>query len=163
LAPVDADWFYSVLNTTPQPISFNIQLVTTITNGFSNFSEVYSNLDAMLGPYYRFESGTSMAAANASGVLALMQEFFQRQNRTNSPAMMKALLINGARSAGRGYNLQVGAPLNLQGWGLINLPTAIPGMLTNQTAVSNSMFMVDQSPTNSLATCEKHIYKLTVN
>src|SRR5262249_15791621 len=41
--------------------------------------------------------------------------------------------------------------------------TAIPGMLTNQTAVSNSMFMVDQSPTNSLATCEKHIYKLTVN
>ena len=32
-----------------------------------------------LGPYYRYESGTSMAAADVSGTLALMQEFFQQR------------------------------------------------------------------------------------
>ena len=33
------------------------------------------------GPYYRYESGTSMAAAAVSGTLALMQEFFEQQLR----------------------------------------------------------------------------------
>jgi len=43
----------------------------------------------------------SMAAASVSGTLALMQEFFeQRLKRTNSPALMKAMLINGARPLG---------------------------------------------------------------
>ena len=61
-----------------------------------------------LGPYYRYESGTSMAAADVSGTLALMQEFFQqRLGRTNSPALMKALLINGARSVGDLYDFNV--------------------------------------------------------
>ena len=57
-----------------------------------NYFEVLSNLNNTLGPFYRYESGTSMAAAEVSGVLALMQEFFQRLGRTNSPALMKALL-----------------------------------------------------------------------
>ena len=61
-----------------------------------------------LGPYYRYESGTSMAAADVSGTLALMQEFFeQRLGRTNSPALMKALLINGARSVSTLYDFNV--------------------------------------------------------
>ena len=60
-------------------------------------------LNETLGPYYRYESGTSMAvAAGVSGMLGLMQEFYQQKldadgDLTNSPALMKALVINGAR------------------------------------------------------------------
>ena len=43
------------------------------------------SLNQPLEPHYRFESGTSMAAPAVSGMLALMQEFFeqklQRQRR----------------------------------------------------------------------------------
>ena len=71
----------------------------------SDYFEVLSNLNNGVGPFYRYESGTSMAAAEVSGVLALMQEFFQRLSRTNSPALMKALLINGARTPERRLRL----------------------------------------------------------
>ena len=53
------------------------------------------------GPYYRYESGTSMAAADVSGVLALMMDYFTNTlHATPSPALLKAMLINGARPAG---------------------------------------------------------------
>ena len=52
-----------------------------------------------------------MAAADVSGTLALMQEFFQqRLGRTNSPALMKALLINGARTLGGAYDFTPSRP-----------------------------------------------------
>ncbi|HZI31276.1 MAG TPA: S8 family serine peptidase, partial [Candidatus Binatia bacterium] len=92
----------------------------------ANYFEVLSNLNLELGPFYRFESGTSLAAANVSGALALMQEFFeQRLGQTNSPALMKALLINGARSLTNLYGLSPHAMTNSQGWGLIHLPNSV--------------------------------------
>ena len=69
----------------------------TPTNDSGDYFEVLSNLNNTAGPFYRYESGTSLSSAEVSGALALMQEFFQRSGRTNSPALMKALLINGAR------------------------------------------------------------------
>jgi subtilisin family serine protease/subtilisin-like proprotein convertase family protein len=121
----------------------------------ANCAVVLSNLNSSLGPAYRYESGTSLAAANVSGVFALMQEFFQaRLHRTNSPALMKALLINGARSLGGPYDLQVQSTTNLQGWGLVHLPNSLPGALTNAGASSAPMFLIDQDPTQSLATGE---------
>ena len=46
-------------------------------------------------------SGTSMSAADVSGVLALMQDYFTNQlHVAPSPALLKAMLINGARSVG---------------------------------------------------------------
>src|SRR5262249_48170190 len=60
---------------------------------------VLSSLNSALAPYYRYETGTSMAAPGVCGVLALMQEFFeQRLKIPFSPALLKALVINGARS-----------------------------------------------------------------
>ena len=57
---------------------------------------ILQTLNSNLGSFYRYESGTSMAAQAVSGVLALLQEFFQqRLQRGFSPALMKALLING--------------------------------------------------------------------
>ena len=165
LSPLDATWTWAVGNpSSNQTNSYTIvrDLITTNDNG--NYFEVLSNLnnsisgapDSATPPhYYRFESGTSMAAADASGTLALMQEFFAtRLNRSASPALMKALLINGARSVGGvAYDFQVQNARNFQGWGLIRLNNSIPGGLTNFIAGQpSSMWFADQSPSNALAT-----------
>ena len=118
----------------------------------ANYEQVLSNLDGGLGPFYRFESGTSLAAAEVSGTLALLQEFFeQRWQQTNSPALMKALLINGARALGTGFNLRSTGATNAQGWGLVRLPNSLPPALTNRASSSSSMFLFDQSPAEALA------------
>jgi len=55
-----------------------------------------------------------MAAASVSGTLALMQEFSSndcREGGRNSPALMKAMLINGARSVGDLYDFRCKAGL----------------------------------------------------
>jgi subtilisin-like proprotein convertase family protein len=116
-----------------------------------NYFEVLGNLDASAGPLYRFESGTSVAAAEGSGTLALMEEFFrERLGVTNSPALMKALLINGARSVGT-YDFAVHALTNFQGWGMVRLPNSIPQSTTNRGPGNCSMFFEDQSPERALA------------
>ncbi|SPE63103.1 hypothetical protein SBV1_950024 [Verrucomicrobia bacterium] len=135
------------------------------TNEHGDFLTVLSNLNATLAPYYRFESGTSMAAAEVSGMLALMQEFFeQRLGLTNSPALMKALLINGARSLGAPYDLRVCGATNQQGWGLIDLPNSL-GTLTNlqPAAPSGSMFLFDQDPAGALTTGQSRTRFISLN
>ncbi|MBM3821567.1 MAG: hypothetical protein FJ404_01555 [Verrucomicrobia bacterium] len=78
-------------------------------------------------PHYVMVSGTSMAAPAVAGYLALVQEFFeQRLSRTNSPALMKALLINGSRSLGRKYDLSPRGLITYQGWGQPSLTNSIP-------------------------------------
>src|SRR5439155_5897631 len=136
--------------------AYYTNLVATNTTG--DYIEVLSNLNHALGPFYRYESGTSLAAAEVAGTLALMQEFFeQRLGRMNSPALMKALLINGARSVG-GYDLKVNTATNSQGWGLINLPNSLPGALSNlnSSPLSSPMFLFDQSPEKALGTGQTH-------
>lgn len=122
-------------------------------NTNSNYFEVLSNLNQTLGPFYRYESGTSLSAAAVSGVLALMQEFFQGFGRTNSPALMKALLINGARPLGDSGGFQAAGVTNSAGWGLINLTNTLPPGLSNafvQAAAPMQVF--DQDPAGALAT-----------
>ncbi|HKS38959.1 MAG TPA: LamG-like jellyroll fold domain-containing protein, partial [Verrucomicrobiae bacterium] len=118
-----------------------------------------------LGPLYRYETGTSMAAPAVSGVLALMQEFFERKlSRGFSAALMKALLINGARPVNPNYDLQVRTPLNFQGWGLVNLTNSLPSSLTNTSGTASwPVQFVDQSPDNALATGESHTWNLTLS
>ncbi|MBI3882319.1 MAG: S8 family serine peptidase, partial [Verrucomicrobia bacterium] len=111
---------------------------------------------------YRFESGTSMAAPAVSGMLALMQEFFATNSTVSnySPALLKALVINGARSIGSyspTYSFAMRDVLNDQGWGLPNLTNSLPGDLGVPT--SRVQFM-DQSVTNTLATGESHLYSV---
>ncbi len=127
-----------------------------LTNEYSPFSPTFaldSALDQPLAPYYRFESGTSMAAPAVSGVLALFQEFFTSRLGINfSPALFKALLINGAQSLGPLYDFQVQNSINLQGWGLVNLPNSIPYTMASNSPSTWPLQFVNQSATNALAT-----------
>ena len=123
----------------------------------ANAGEVLSNLNSSIGPFYRFESGTSLAAASVSGTLALMQEFFeQRLHRTNSPALMKALIVNGARSLGGRYDLGGGSRTNFQGWGLADLQNSIPAALTNVGSPRSPLLFFDQDAAHSLSTGQSH-------
>lgn len=174
LNPVGDFWGIIVSNSQAQQVTFDLAVLLVTTNDHGNFLEVLSNMNNTLGTggpgypngYYRYESGTSLAAADASGVLALMQEFLEQRtqgffstNNPPSPALMKALLINGARSLGEAYDFQVQNNINYQGWGQIQLPNSVPGVLSNLTAAassSSSMYLFDQSPTNALSTGSKH-------
>ena len=163
LSPVGVNWYYGIGNSSSQNVTFDLAFDIVVTNEFGDYLQVLQGMNDAIGPDYRYESGTSMAAAEASGTLALMQEFFeQRLGRTNSPALMKALLINGARSVSPLYDFSTTSGRNLQGWGLINLPTSLPGSLTNVTATTNSMFIVDQSPSQGLATGQSRTFKITL-
>jgi len=153
--------FYTFANTTSNTLNMDFSVAVTITNDVGNFYQVLSNLNATVGPYYRYESGTRMSAAVVSGFLALMQEYFRvNLGVTNSPALNKALLINGARSLGAQYNFQVQAPINHQGWGLVNISNTIPGNLADPAV--HSLVFYDQNSTNALVTGDAHVYTVRV-
>ncbi|MGO8926542.1 MAG: S8 family serine peptidase [Limisphaerales bacterium] len=165
LNPVGVYWYFGIGNPSNRPVVCDLFTDIVVTNELGNYLQVLEGMNDSLGGYYRYESGTSMAAADASGTLALMQEFFEsRLHLTNhSPALMKALLINGARSVGDLYDLNATAAVVSQGWGLISLPSTLPGALTNLSAAANATFMVDQSPTNALATGQSRTYKVSLS
>jgi subtilisin-like proprotein convertase family protein len=136
---------------------------------------ILSNLQTQLAPQYRYgwewETwygwGTSYAAPAVSGTLAVMEEFFQSklQNTNYSPALLKALLINGARSAHSRYDLHTRPTINYQGWGVPNLTNSLPVALTTNTPEARKQWPLqffDQSPTNAIATDQVHLYDLIV-
>ena len=164
----DADLYYAVGNVGADFVAYGITTLLTLTNSDGTYYEVFKQLDDGLGPYYRFESGTSMAAPAVSGMLALMKEFFEQRmpaarRHTNSPALMKALLINGARSVSTRYDLQVQTTLNLQGWGLPNISNSVPAFLTNAVTDGAPLQFFDQSISNAVATGERRTWKLALD
>jgi hypothetical protein len=76
-----------------QPINFDFVLDTITTNGpeiifwctaiWTNSIGTPNSSSTGPGPYYRYETGTSMSAADVSGVLALMQDF-SREHAANA-------------------------------------------------------------------------------
>jgi subtilisin-like proprotein convertase family protein/endonuclease/exonuclease/phosphatase family metal-dependent hydrolase len=152
-------------------VSYDVTTQVITTNDLGDELAVLHGLDDRLcSPFngnllYRYETGTSVAAPAISGVLALMQDFFTNTLRlTPSPALLKAMLINGARVSGS-YKFAVTNTINYQGWGLAKLSNSIPLALTNTAAPGTNgvpLFFVDQSPTNTLATGDRRTYLVTV-
>jgi subtilisin-like proprotein convertase family protein len=162
LAP-DTGWACGISNTTDAGFTYDLIADVQTTNDLGNYYQVLEGMNDSLGGYYRYESGTSMSAADVSGVLALMEDFFTNQLQlTPSPALLKAMLINGARPTST-YNFQVDNAINYEGWGLINLPDSLPPGITNAPGTPCDNFFIDQNPTNALATGDSHTFLVTVS
>jgi len=153
---------YSIGNTTNISVGYDLFTTIITTNDNGDYFTVLSNLNETIGPWYRYESGTSMAAPAVSGTLALIQDYFTNSlHATPSPALLKAMLINGARAVGN-YNFTVTNDINYEGWGLPNVQNSVPPGLTNQLNAPCSTLFLDQSPAKALATGDSQSYLVTI-
>ena len=156
---------FAVGNSTNVPVNYDLTVSIYTTNNVGDLYSVLLGMDDLLGPYYRYESGTSMSAAGVSGVLALIQDYFTNTLQVApSPALLKAMLINGSQEVGS-YAYAVTNGVNFQGWGSANLAGSLPLTATNLTSIgaNSPLFFIDQSPTNALATGDSHTYIVKLN
>ena len=75
-----------------------------------------------LSPLYTWAGGTSAATAGAAGAAALLVQWFRREARADpSPALLRAMLVNGA------VDLSDEGPIpnRRQGWGRISLENVV--------------------------------------
>ena len=92
--------------------------------------------DGVIDANYVWMSGTSQAAPHVTGAVALITQWWRTFNggANPSPAMAKALLINGAVDMGT-----ANIPNNTEGWGRMNLNNVInpgvPVIYQDQTTV----------------------------
>lgn len=157
-------WTVLLENLSNLEVSFNLTLVYYTRSSRGNYFEELEKLNDILAPEYRFESGTSMAAPNVSGVMALMQEFFQEHlQETASPALMKAALINGARTINSIYGFAVRDNINYQGWGGINLTNSIPEAVAEAAQDAWPVRYIEQDDAMALATGQEHTWTITLS
>ena len=117
--------------------------------------------------YYIFNGGTSMATPLTTGAAALMRQYLQERCGFALPsaALMKAILVNGARSLspgqyGTGQYREIPSerPNNVEGWGQVDLGyTLFPA-----AGVSNVYYDVS-SPADALVTGASVNYSFAVS
>ena len=143
-----------------------------LENQISTNSPLYPLLkdaDDKLGGKYRYESGTTVSAPVISGMMALIQEYFEQKlpvalRHSPSPALLKAAIINGARSVNAIYDVSPQNVINYQGWGLPRMDRALPSMLNgNPDPATWPVQFIDQSPTNALATGDSRTWVVALS
>jgi serine protease AprX len=83
------------------------------------------------GDLYSYDSGTSMAAPIATGLAAIIRQYYIKECGQLAPsaALLKATLINGSKWMGSHASSQdplLGPPNFYQGFGRIHYPTTLP-------------------------------------
>ena len=157
-------YFISVGNDSSSTAVFDLATEIVTEEEKEDYFKQLGEMNDGLAPHYRMESGTSMAAPVVSGMLALMQEFLVEKEINPSPALLKALLINGARSSGTLYDFQIDPLINFQGWGVPNLNHSLPtNLLQTADNRSSSLQFFDQDPDRALATGESMSWDLNVS
>jgi len=122
----------------------------------------HGNVDS--GTNYAFMSGTSMATPIAAGAGALVYQYYTNTYETTpSPAMMKAILVNGARMVNRvlySYPAYGTASTNIaQGWGMVDVSRAVDGPGLHD---SDDVVWLDEDQTATLQTGEEYSYQYSV-
>ena len=114
------------------------------------------------GTNFAFFGGTSMATPLAAGGAALIYQYYTNAyGRAPSPAMMKAILVNGARNLN---SLVYKHPewdndLSLvdEGWGMLDVGRSVNGP---QAHASDTVTLLDQNQVTSLNTSNTFSYQI---
>ncbi len=86
---------------------------------------------APISPNYQYQGGTSQAGPHVSGAAAVFVQFYRQAhtNRTPSPALVKAALINSAINLDESGGTAP-VPNNDEGWGRVDLSVLLDPALT---------------------------------
>ena len=117
--------------------------------------------------WYRYESGTSMAAPAISGLLAQLEEYFEIPAGARTPqhipvAGYKAILINSARPTSDSYKYDMRSTVNYSGWGLPTLNAGLGGGFSSD-GLPIVGFSVRGSGSAGLATGQGKSFRIKVN
>ncbi|KAL8923187.1 MAG: hypothetical protein Q9208_004750 [Pyrenodesmia sp. 3 TL-2023] len=110
----------------PDVVAPGVQILSTWSTSKQAHTETEVKLNPKHNPWV-LASGTSMAAAVVSGCAALLREAllldgrFFKQDKEITSALLRALLVNGARDISRGKR----GPNNEQGHGLIDMVASL--------------------------------------
>ena len=157
-------YYFGIGNESETTVAFDLETRLMTEEEPEGYFAGLKELNDGLEPHYRMESGTSMAAPVVSGMLGLMQQHLTENGYSPSPALLKALLINGARSSGTVYDFQIDPLINYQGWGLPNLNNSLPSRFLEETDnKSSSVQFFDQDPDLALATGDVRSWDLNVS
>lgn len=133
----------------------------------NEFYRIYDEINQEGANWYRYESGTSMAAPAISGLLAQIVEYFEIAKGGRSPqhipvAGYKAILINSSQPTSETYNYDTRSTINYAGWGRPSLPRALGGgfKLGGQPVVG---FGVRAPNSEGLATGQGQSYRLKID
>ena len=142
---------------------------TAILSALSRKAPTNNMFGTSTDPNYYFLAGTSMATPLVAGCAALVREYFRKQyNHKPSSALVKAMLINGAKDiTGQYIPSEAGDTPNFaEGFGRVNLAATVGAMAENEIVVikdeDTALDTGDEEKTEVEITEEKSILKVTL-